>query len=446
MAIHPSSGNSPFSGRLQRLVKVEPQEIRALLWAFSYFFALLCSYYIVRPMRDEMGIAGGVEHLQWLFTGTFLVMLAAVPLFGWVTSRFSRQQFLPLVYGFFIATLLVFFVLFRSGLTQAWVARAFFIWASVFNLFIVSVFWSFMADLFDDAQAKRLFGFIAAGGTAGALAGPALTASLAIPLGPNNLLLISAAALGWAILCIRRLSAWRDSLAPQPSVNGEGSTAAPCIDRNTGLGGGALAGLRLIVRSPYLLGICLLILFYTTLSTFLYFQQAQIVRDSFADPAQRTTVFAAMDFATNALTLVIQVFLTGRIVQALGLGWTLALVPLLLGAGFLVLGIAPVLAVLVTLQVVRRAGNYAIMKPGREMLFVVLDRQEKYKAKNVIDTVIYRSGDLVSAWAYAGLQAFGLGLSVIAFSAVPLAGAWAWICYRLGRMQEARAKTAEVES
>ncbi len=445
MAIHPSSGNTPGCGWLQRLVKVERQEISALLWAFSYFFALLCAYYIVRPMRDEMGIAGGVEHLQWLFTGTFLAMLAAVPLFGWVTSRFSRQRFLPLVYGFFIANLLIFFVLFRSGLTQAWVARAFFIWASVFNLFIVSVFWSFMADLFDDAQAKRLFGFIAAGGTAGALAGPALTASLAIPLGPTNLLLISAAALGWAILCIQRLSTWRDSPESGPSLSGKGPAAAPISDKNAGLGGGALAGLRLIVRSPYLLGICLLILFYTTLSTFLYFQQAQIVRDSFADPAQRTTVFAAMDFATNALTLVIQVFLTGRIVQALGLGWTLALIPLLLGAGFLVLGMAPVLAVLVTLQVVRRAGNYAIMKPGREMLFVVLDRQEKYKAKNIIDTVIYRSGDLVSAWAYTGLQVLGLGLAAIALLAVPLTGLWAWICFRLGRKQEALAKQLEVQ-
>ncbi len=445
MAIPPSSGDAPVAGWLQRLVKVEPQELPALLWAFSYFFALLCAYYIVRPMRDEMGIAGGVEHLQWLFTGTFLVMLAAVPLFGWVTSRFSRRQFLPLVYGFFIATLLIFFVLFRSGLTQVWVARAFFIWASVFNLFIVSVFWSFMADLFDDVQAKRLFGFIAAGGTAGALAGPALTASLAIPLGPTNLLLISAAALGWAILCIRRLSAWRNSPDPEQSVSVNGSAADPGSDQNAGLGGGALAGLRLIVRSPYLLGICLLILFYTTLSTFLYFQQAQIIRDSFADPAQRTALFAAIDFASNALTLVIQLFLTGRIVQSLGLGWTLALIPLLLGAGFLILGMAPILAVLVTLQVVRRAGNYAIMKPGREMLFVVLDRQEKYKAKNIIDTVIYRSGDVVSAWAYTGLQALGLGLAAIAFLAVPLTGLWAWICFRLGRKQEALAKQLEVQ-
>jgi AAA family ATP:ADP antiporter len=440
----PKSDFSKIHRRLERLVKVEPEEIRALLWSFSYFFALLCSYYIVRPMRDEMGIAGGVEHLQWLFTGTFLTMLAAVPLFGWVTSRFPRKKFLPLVYLFFIANLLLFFGLFRSGLTHAWVARAFFIWTSVFNLFIVSVFWSFMADLFSNAQAKRLFGFIAAGGTAGAIAGPALTATLAIPLGPANLLPISAAALGWAMLCIHRLIAWRESTETQPTASTADPREGLSNERERGLGGGAWEGVHLIVGSPYLMGICLLILLYTTLSTFLYFQQAHIVRDSFSDPAKRTTVFAAMDFTANALTIVIQVFLTSRIVKAFGMSWTLALIPLLLGGGFLLLGMAPLLGVLVFVQVVRRAGNYAIMKPTREMLFVVLGREEKYKAKNVIDTVIYRSGDVVSAWAYAGLQALGLTLSAIAFIAVPAAGLWACICYQLGRMQEARAKSVEV--
>ena len=440
----PKSGISPVHTWLKRLVNVEPEEIRALLWSFSYCFSLLCSYYILRPMRDEMGIAGGVEHLQWLFTGTFLAMLAVVPLFGWVTSRYPRKQFLPLVYLFFIACLVLFFGLFRSGLTVVWVARAFFIWTSVFNLFIVSVFWSFMADLFNDAQAKRLFGFIAAGGTAGALAGPALTATLAIPLGPTNLLLISAAGLAWAMLCIRRLIVWREGAGQNPTASaGEAGQARPA-GKQRGLGGGALAGLRLIVGSPYLLGICLLILLYATLSTFLYFQQAQIIRDSFDDPAKRTMAFAAMDFAVNALTLVGQVFLTSRIVKAVGLGWTLALIPLLLAGGFLLLGLVPLLAVLVAVQVGRRAGNYAIMKPAREMLFVVLGQEEKYKAKNVIDTVIYRSGDVLSAWAYAGLQALGLGLSAIAFVAVPVACGWAWICYRLGGMQEARAKSEEV--
>lgn len=440
--VKPANNFISLRSQLMRLVRVEPGEIRALLWAFSYFFALLCSYYIVRPMRDEMGIAGGVDNLQWLFTGTFVAMLCAVPLFGWVTSRYARQRFLPLVYFFFIVNLLIFFGLFRSGLTHAWVARAFFIWTSVFNLFIVSVFWSFMADIFSNAQAKRLFGFVAAGGTAGALAGPALTAILAMPLGPTNLLPISAAGLGWAVLCIHRLIAWREQQTRLATADSRPPGKPP--NQAGGMGGTALAGLRLIAKSPYLQGICLLILLYTTLSTFLYFQQAQIVENNFADPAKRTTLFAAMDFATNALTILIQVFLTGRIVKALGLGWALASIPLLLAGGFLLLGLAPWLGVLVMVQVVRRAGNYAIMKPSREMLFVVLGQEEKYKAKNVIDTAVYRSGDVISAWAYTGLQALGLGLSGIAFIAVPLAAAWGGVCYRLGRMQEARAPSEEV--
>jgi len=419
--------------RLRRLVRVEPGELAALFWAFVYFFSLLCSYYIIRPMRDEMGIAGGVENLQWLFTGTFLVMLAAVPLFGWVSSRFERRHFLPAVYGFFIVNLLLFFVLFRSDVTHAWVARAFFIWASVFNLFVVSVFWCFMADIFDNEQSRRLFGFIAAGGTSGAICGPLVAAALAQPLGPTNLLPVSALLLGVAVLCIHRLSAWRSRQA---------DTQVTTATAEQAIGGSIFAGIRLVLRSPYLLGICVLMLLFTTLATFLYFQQAQIVRDSFSDPAERTAVFAGIDLAVNSLTLIFQLLLTGRLVKWLGLGWTLALVPLLLAAGFLALGLAPVLAVLVVVQVLRRAGNYAIMRPSREMLYVVLGREEKYKAKNFIDTVVYRSGDAVSAWAYAGLRALGLSLSTIAFIAAPLALVWAAVAYRLGRAQTRLADAA----
>jgi len=414
---------------LRRLINVEPHEVEAILWSFVYFFSLLCSYYIVRPMRDTMGIAGGVEQLQWLFTGTFVAMLAVVPMFGWVSARFPRRRFLPYVYYFFIANLLLFFILFRAEITTAWVARAFFIWASVFNLFVVSVFWSFMADIYTNAQARRLFGFIAAGGTAGALAGPVLTASLSLTLGPVNLLLLSAAFLGLAVACIHRLGAWQHHEV--------------CIDQdrqqtNMGdapLGGSIWAGIRLVAASPYLLGICVLMLLFTTLATFLYFQQATIIRDSFTDPAGRTVVFAAMDLAVNTLTLIFQMFLTGRLVKWLGLPWMLALVPLLLAAGFFMLGMAPVLMVLVVVQVVRRAGNYAIMRPGREMLYVVLGREEKYKAKNFIDTVVYRGGDAVSAWVYSGLREIGLSLSAIAFIAVPLAVLWAAVAYGLGGRQ-----------
>jgi ATP:ADP antiporter, AAA family len=420
-----------------QLLSVEPGEWRPLFWAGSYFFALLCGYYIIRPLRDEMGIAGGVEQLQWMFSGTFVVMLAVVPLFGSLVRHYPPRRFLPYVYYFFIGNLLLFFVLFQSHLTHAFVARAFFIWASVFNLFIVSIFWSFMADTFSDAQAKRLFGIIAAGGTAGALTGPALTAVLVLPLGPTNLLPLSAAFLAWAVLCIHRLTAWRKTtLAPQEPLPARQDDPAQS-PTDMPVGGSVLAGVRLVIQSPYLLGICLLMLLFTTLATFLYFQQAYIVRAHFPDPAQRTALFAAMDFSVNALTLATQLFLTGRIVKRLGLGWTLAVVPLLLAMGFLVLGFVNALWVLVAVQVLRRAGNYAIMRPGREMLYVVLTKEEKYKAKNFIDTVVYRGGDAASAWVYAGMLAVGLSAGSIALVSVPLACAWAWTSYKLGNTQEA---------
>ena len=436
----PPSGSSRIFDWLKRLVNVEPLELKALIWSFTYFFALLCSYYILRPLRDEMGIAGGVKNLQWLFTGTFLAMVAMVPLFGWIASRYPRKRFLPYIYYFFIANIVLFFVLFQSNLTHAYVARAFFVWVSVFNLFVVSVFWSFTADIFRNAQAKRLFGFIAAGGTAGALTGPALTATLAVPLGPTNLLLISAGLLGWAVFCVKRLIAWRESLllkqpAKAPTAGDDGMDNV----QDQAMGGGILAAFHLIFKSPYLIGICLLMLLYATLATFLYFQQANIIRDHFADSADRTTVFAIMDFTVNALTIIVQLFLTGRIVKHLGLGWTLALIPLLLGIGFLIVGFAPVLGTVIIVQIIRRAGNYAVMRPAREMLYVVLSKQEKYKAKNFIDTAIYRGGDVVSAWAFAGLQALGFTLSAIAFVAVPLTCLWAWIAFKLGKTQEAMA-------
>ncbi|MCP4287693.1 MAG: MFS transporter [Gammaproteobacteria bacterium] len=416
---------------LQKLINVQAGEFSAIAWSFLYFFCLLSSYYIVRPMRDEMGIAGGVENLQWMFSGTFLVMLAAVPLFGWVSSRYERRRFLPYVYYFFILNLALFFVLFRSDITHAYVARAFFIWASIFNLFVVSVFWSFMADIYSNDQARRLFGIIAAGGTTGALAGPVFTASLSLSVDPVNLLLLSALLLGGAVVCVRQLIKWREA---QPLAE---KSADEIVAEQRPLGGGMFSGIRLVLRSPYLMGISLLMLLFTTLATFLYFQQAQIVRDNFNDPAERTLVFASMDFAVNSLTLLFQILITGRMVKWLGLGTTLALVPLLLAGGFLLLGMAPVLAVFVVVQVLRRAGNYAIMRPSREMLYVVLGREEKYKAKNFIDTVVYRGGDAVSAWVYSGLRGVGLSLAQIAYIAVPLALFWAWVAYRLGKRQTA---------
>jgi AAA family ATP:ADP antiporter len=432
-----------FVRRVERWVKIEPGEGWALFWSFSYFFALLCSYYIIRPLRDEMGVAGGVEHLQWLFTGTFFIMLAAVPVFGWLTSRFQRSQFMPAIYLFFILNLVGFYLLFQTDIAHVIIARTFFIWTSVFNLFVVSVFWSFMTDLYSDAQAKRLFGFIAAGGTAGALTGPALTTALAQALGPITLLLFSAAFLGYAVFTIQRLI---KVSATHQQVQNTQPQRLNTKAVNQPLGGSVLAGIRLVLQSPYLLGIAILMLLFTTLSTFLYFQQAQIVRDSFSSSAERTTMFAVIDLAVNGLTILFQVFLTSRLIKLLGLAWTLTLVPIILCVGFVALSFAPVLLVLVVVQVIRRAGNYAIMRPAREMLYVILDRESKYKAKNFNDTVVYRGGDAMAGWIYAGLRSLGLSLSQLALIAAPLAAVWAVVAYRLGKQQSRLATEAEIES
>lgn len=410
-----------------RALNARAAELPALAWSFAYFFCLLCGYYILRPLRDEMGIAGGIENLPWVFTATFVVMLAVVPLFGWISARFPRRVFVPLVYWFFAANLLAFFALFESGLDREWLARAFFVWVSVYNLFVVSVFWSLMADLFSNEQARRLFGAIAAGGSAGAIAGPALTATLVGTLEPVQLLLLSAGFLGGAILCIHRLLAWARH---RHHAGGGGS------EREGPMGGSILAGLRLLARSPYLLGICLFVLLFTTLSTFLYFEQAHIVEDAFASSAERTRVFAVIDLLVNILTITAQLFVTGRLMDRLRLGWALALVPAAVLVGFVALALAPVLAVLVAFQVVRRAGNYAITRPAREVLFTVVGREAKYKAKNVIDTVVYRGGDAASGWVFDGLKGLGLSLSAIAWVAVPVAAVWIATAWLLGRRQE----------
>jgi AAA family ATP:ADP antiporter len=409
--------------RLHRSLNLQPGELPALLWSFLYFFCLLAGYYLIRPLRDAMGIAGGVDKLQWLFTATFLVMLAAVPLYGLAVSRMPRRRLLPFVYGFFIINLLVFFALFRAVPDHPLLARVFFVWVSVYNLFVVSVFWSFMADVFTPERAERLFPVIAAGGTAGALAGPSLATLGSLLLDPVALLPLSAALLALTLRCISALAAW------SPGNESKTTPDPPAV------GGGVAAGFTLVARSPYLLGICTLMLLFTTLATFLYFQQAHAVRDAFADTASRTAVFAAVDLATNVLTLAAQLFLTGRLVKHFGLAATLALVPAALTVGFAVLAFAPAVAVVLTVQVLRRAGNYAVMRPAREMLYTVLDREAKYKAKSFIDTAVYRGGDAISAWAYTGLGALGLGTTGIAAVAVPLGVAWTAVAYALGRRQ-----------
>ena len=367
-------------------------------------------------------------------------MLAAAPIFGAAVARFPRKRLLPLVYYFFIAHIVIFYLLFLANADTAYMAPAFFIWVSVFNLFVVSVFWSFMADLFTNDQARRLFGFIAAGGSAGAVVGSSVTALLVLRIGLTHLLPLSALLLGGAVVCIHRLSRWADRTgradSAPPGAESASAEPGPGSPDGAAIGGGILAGVQLVFRSPYLLGICLYILLFTTLSTFLYFEQAHIVRNAFDDPAKRTALFAAMNLGVNLLTIATQLFLTGRLVAGLGVPVTLALLPGLVMIGFGGLGLFPVLGMLVAFQVVRRAGNFAIARPAREILFTVVGREEKYKSKNFIDTVVYRGGDAVSGWVFAGLSGIGLGLSAISFIAVPVAALWLCTGWFLGKRQE----------
>lgn len=411
-----------------RVVPVRREEITALLWSFAYFFCLLCSYYVLRPVRDEMGIQGGVANLPWLFTGTFLAMIALVPLFGWASSRFPRRTLLPVVYLFFASNLLIFYGLMQSGIAQARIAQAFFIWVSVFNLFVVSVFWSFMADLFRNEQARRLFGFISAGGSTGALVGPLITATLAPAIGPANLLPLSAAMLCASVVCIHRLAEW--------SKRNPAERRSPPEHVNEPLGGNIFSGITLALQSPYLIGICIYVMLGTLLGTFLYFHQANIIAVDIPSPGERTALFAKIDFAVNVLTLFCQIFVVGQLVGRFGVGTTLVILPIAGAIGFFAIGLFPTLAVLVAFQVIRRAGEYAIARPAREILFTVLNRQEKYKSKNVIDTVVFRGGDAASGWLFEGLRMLGLGFGGIAFVGVPIALLWAGTGWMLGRTQD----------
>lgn len=428
----------PLHGRALRLfVDVEDDELRALLVAFAYFFCLLSSYYVLRPVREMVGTLGGVRNLSWLFTGTFVAMLLAVPLFGAAVARLPRRVFVPLVYHFFVLHICVFALLIHLAVAERQVAEAFFVWTSVFNLFVVSVFWSVMADLFRADQSKRLYGFIAAGGTTGMLMASWFTSELASRLGIAGLLALSAVLLELAAVCATTLLRDSSRAPTRPDA-----TSARLI------GGGILAGLARVARSPYLLAICLYILCLTVTATVVYFQQASIVRSAFADRTDKTAFFALVNLLVGLLTVLVQLLVTGRLLRWLSVAMVLSLLPLTVGAGLVGLAIAPLLWVVVAFQALRRAANYALARPAREVLFTVVSREDKYKSKNVIDTVVYRGGDMMAGWAFSGLVALGLGLSAIAVTALPVAGFWLAIGIYLGREQavlETQANTTKEE-
>jgi AAA family ATP:ADP antiporter len=346
-------------------------------------------------------------------------MIALNPLFAALVKRLPRVRFISLSYRFFAANLLVFAALFAlaSPEQNLWVGRAFFIWLSIFNLFVVSVFWALMVDVFDSEQGKRLFGFIAAGATLGAIAGSTITISLVREVGPTTLFFASILLLELAVFAVRRLS-------PRHQAGEE----AP-------IGGSVLAGISHTLRSPYLLNVCVFLLLFTVTSTFLYFQQATIARDYFADRASRTAFFAQVDLLVNALTLAVQLFFTARILRRFGVALTLGILPLFTLLGFAALAAAPVVAVVVAFQVLRRAANFALARPTRELLYTVVAREDKYKAKSFIDTVVYRAGDQVGSWSYLLLSAMGLGIGGVALVAVPLSALWLLNSLWLGRRQ-----------
>ena len=441
-------------GRLGAL-GIRPGEHAAVVAAFGFFFCLFASYFMLRPVRETMGIAGGVQNLQWLFTATFVVMLAAIPLYGLCSARLPRRRFVPWVYAFFIANLLAFALATRARPDDVWLARVFYVWLSVFNLFVVSVAWSLMADVFRPEQARRLFPVIAAGASVGGLAGPLLSGWLVEPIGLTGLMLLSAVLLAATLPGCAWLFRWRAragagagaGVGTVATPQGDGKTVAdtahhagaPRDDPRDPIGGSLLAGLTLIARSRYLLGIALFVILLSTASTFLYFEQARLVAETFPNRTEQTRVFSAIDAIVQAATIAIQLFFSGQVARRYGVTALLTVVPLAVAGGFVLLAIWPVFGVLAGVMVLRRVGEYALVRPGREMLFTAVDAETKYKAKNVIDTMVYRAGDAVSAWVKTGIDALAGHPAVVAVTGAALALVWGLLGWWLGRRHQGAA-------
>lgn len=429
--------DAPRHSRFQRwadCLGARREELVPLAWAFAYFFCLLCGYTILRPVRDEMAIEGGLAHLPWMMTATFITMLAATPVFGWLSGRYARYRLLLTVYGFFIVNLLAFYGLLTSHLAPEWVARGFFVWLSVFNLFIVSVFWSFMADLFTPEQGARLFGVIAAGGSSGALLGPLLTTGLTLICPVPVLMLASSLCLAMCMGCVYRLEQW-----------GRARPGHHRQEQGEPLHGSFLAGVRLTFASPYLMGICGYLMLLTMTATFLYLEQTRLVSEYLDQPEARTRLFSTLDFTTSLLTWLTQVFLTQRVIRRFGLVAPLLFLPVISVLGFVGIAVWPTLAVYVVFSVLRRVGEYALSKPAREVLFTVVSREEKYKAKNFIDTAISRGGDASTGWLVTGVKALGATTAQIALALVPLMFLWAWLATVLARQEKHRSSPSSAK-
>ena len=404
-------------------------EPKGMLQAAAYGFFIMLSYYILRAVRDEIAAADR-GNLQILWTVVFFVMIVAVQAYSWVASRYPRGVFVPLANRFFIACLIGFWAAlqFLPEATYIWIDRVFYLWTSVFALFVVTVFWGLVADCFTNDQGKRLFGFIAVGASIGAAIGSGITAAIAAQVPVFTLLLISCVPLeiaSWFAVALHRSFATGD-------VHAAGESEKP-------LSGDALSGMKAVFQSPYLLGIASFIALMTFASTILYFAQSDLVYATMTDRGERRAFLARIDLVVNLLTILFEVYLTARIIKWFGVAVTLAIVPVAVAAGFVALGLWPTLWTLVVVQVVYRAGRYGLAKPAREVLFTVVSREEKYKSKAFIDAAVYRGGDLVSGWIYAGLAFIGLTVGPIALVAAPAAILWAVVSIRVGRSGEERA-------
>ena len=427
----PAPAPSPASGFIARVFNVVPHEAPAVGAGLAMFFLLFTGYFMLRPIRETMGVTGGVDNLQWLFTGTFVATLAVLPLFGWLASKVSRRRIVPWVFGLVVASLLGFGAVMLVRPDDVWLARGFYIWVSVINLLMISLAWSVLADVLASSEAKRLFALIASGASLGGLTGPLLTTLLVKPLGHGGLMMLSALLIGASGATALWLHRWRDR-HPLPA----GASAAE--QRRQPLGGNPFAGATDVFRSPYLLGIALFVMLLATVTTFLYFEQARLVDELFPDKERQTQVFGLIDTVVQGLAILSQLFITGRLAQRLGVGVLLVAVPVVMAAGFLWLALAPTFAVFVVVMVVRRAGEYAFVRPGREMLYTVVPPEQKYKAKNFIDTVVYRGGDALSGWVKRALDVLAEHPSMAMFIGTGIAVAWAFTGLSLGRQQRSR--------
>jgi AAA family ATP:ADP antiporter len=424
-------GGSPsgLAAVFRSVAAVEPHEAKAVLLSLLYFLFLFGSYSIVKPVRDAMGTVYGMANIQELYTGTFIASFLVAPLYSWLASRLKLSSFLPWVYGSVAATILVFYGLFSTIEQQQdrFVAAAFYIWVSTFNMLIISVFWTFMADLFSPAQAKRLFGFVAAGGTIGGIVGPAAATLLVKAVGNNTLMLISAAGFGVTALLVRALASEKKRLLAQGA-----EVQTTTLERK--LAGNPFDGFKLLFQSKYLLLVAAFLLLMTWISTIVYIQLGDLITKSFPSREARTQAYATIDLVVNSVTVFIQVFGTGRIVKRFGVTAGLLVNPVIMVLAFLGVVSAPVFMVLAGIQVLRRVAEYAVAKPTREMLFTIVDQESRYKAKNVIDTVVYRFGDLSAAWVSSLILPFGVaGLAL--FGAV-VAALWFPVGWVLGRRYE----------